>query len=114
MSAPDAGFRVLLRMQVRDGAGFERAWLAVGSSVTGHPANRGQWLLRDTDDPCVYYIISDWTDEASFREFEHSPVHVWHREQLHPYRESGSMATMSTVYHLGAGKRQAEPETAPR
>jgi heme oxygenase (mycobilin-producing) len=114
MGTPGRTFRVLLRLQVRDGAGFERAWLAVGDSVTGHPANLGQWLMRDTADDAVYYIISDWTDEASFREFEHSRVHVWHREQLHPYRESGSMATMSVVHHLSPGGQPAEPETEPR
>ena len=42
----------------------------IGSVITGHPANRGQWLLRSTEDASTYYVISDWVDEPSFREFE--------------------------------------------
>lgn len=101
-------FRVLLRMQIRDGAerDFERTWLEIGDAITGHPASLGQWLLRSEDEPDVYYIVSDWTDERSFREFEHSPAHVTHRERLHPYRSGGSMSTMRLVrYMAGAASR---------
>jgi heme oxygenase (mycobilin-producing) len=95
-------FRVMLRIETHPGAGadFERVWLEVGNSVTEHPANRGQWLQRSTDEDDVYYIISDWTDEPGFREFEHSDRHVEHRQKLHPFRSGGSMATMTVVHHL--------------
>lgn len=107
MPADDAGFRVLLRVNVRPGMGadFERTWLSIGGAVTAHPANRGQWLLRGADDDGpheVYYIVSDWTDEAGFRAFEHSDEHVVHRERLHPYRSGGSMTTMRVLHHLPA------------
>jgi heme-degrading monooxygenase HmoA len=97
-------FRVMLRIETHPGAGpdFERVWLEVGTSVTDHPANRGQWLQRSTEEDGVYYIISDWTDEPGFREFEHSDGHVAHRQKLHPYRSGGSMATMTVVHHLPA------------
>jgi heme-degrading monooxygenase HmoA len=97
-------FRVMLRIETHPGAGpdFERVWLEVGTSVTEHWANRGQWLQRSTDEDDVYYIISDWADEPGFREFEHSDRHVEHRQKLHPYRSGGSMATMTVVHHLPA------------
>jgi heme-degrading monooxygenase HmoA len=97
-------FRVMLRIETHPGAGpdFERVWLEVGTAVTDHPANRGQWLQRSTEEDDVYYIISDWTDEPGFREFEHSDAHVAHRQKLHPYRTGGSMATMTVVHHLPA------------
>ncbi|MFI6930359.1 antibiotic biosynthesis monooxygenase family protein [Streptomyces sp. NPDC050287] len=109
---PPAGeiFRVLLRMEIHPGRerDFEETWLRVGNAVTGHPGNLAQWLLRGTADEeangSVYYIVSDWTDEPSFRAFESSAAHVRHRELLHPYRGAGSMTTMRMVYALrGAG-----------
>ncbi len=98
----DATYRVMLRMQIIPGMGpdFERIWRKVGDSVTSHPANRGQWLSRSEEEADVYYIVSDWVDEASFRRFETSDRHVEHRRQLHPYRSGGSMVTMRIVAHL--------------
>ena len=45
-------FRVLLKMHIRPGLEdeFERVWLEVGDAITGHPANRGQWLLRSAEE----------------------------------------------------------------
>ncbi|KUO15326.1 antibiotic biosynthesis monooxygenase [Streptomyces dysideae] len=88
---------------------FEETWLKVGDAVTGNPGNLAQWLLRGEAgekeaEGSVYYIVSDWTDEPSFRAFESSEAHVRHRELLHPYRGAGSMMTMNMVYALrGAG-----------
>lgn len=95
-------FRVMLRFDINPGmeAGFEQTWLAIGSVITGHPANLGQWLLRSTEEPSTYYVISDWVDEPRFREFEHSDAHVEHRRKLHPYRHGGAMYLMETVYAL--------------
>ena len=91
-------FRVMLRMHIKDGMGaaFEQKWLEIGDSVTSHPANLGQWLCR-SDEPGVYFIISDWVDEAGFRRFEKSERHITHREKLHPYRQGGGMDTMTVV-----------------
>jgi heme-degrading monooxygenase HmoA len=99
-----AVFRVMLQMQIKDGLAeeFERVWRDVGGSVTSHPANLGQWLSRSNEDGNVYYIVSDWTDESRFREFETSDRHLEHRQKLHPYRSGGSMTTMTVVAHLGA------------
>ena len=98
-------FRVMLRMQIRPGleTEFERVWREVGDSVTGHPANLGQWLSRSIDEDGIYYIVSDWVDEPLFREFETSDRHLEHRTKLHPYRSGGSMTTMHVVAHLPAG-----------
>jgi heme-degrading monooxygenase HmoA len=102
-------FRVMLRMQIKPGmeADFERVWLEIGDSVTSHPANLGQWLSRSAEEPGVYYIVSDWTDEPQFREFEHSDGHLTHRQKLHPFRSGGSMTTMHVIAHLpGAAATQ--------
>lgn len=95
-------FRVMLRMRIKPGMGpdFEKTWHSVGDTVSGHPANRGQWLLRSGDEENIYYIMSDWVTEAEFRTFERSPQHLEHRQKLHPYREQGSMATMHVVFDM--------------
>lgn len=61
-------FRVMLRMQIKPGMeqDFEKVWRDVGTSVTSHPANLGQWLSRSLDEEGVYYIVSDWVDEPRF------------------------------------------------
>jgi heme-degrading monooxygenase HmoA len=100
-------FRVLLRMEVAPGAApaFERVWHEGADVITGQPANLGQWLCRSEDEPDVYHIISDWTDEASFREYEHSDQHLAHRQTLHPYRLRGSMATATVLADLPGAAR---------
>nr|BAA23151.1 unnamed protein product [Actinomadura hibisca] len=111
MTMADSGpvFRVMLRMEIVPGreAEFERVWYSVGDTVSGNPANLGQCVLRSDDEESVYYIMSDWIDEARFREFERSDGHVEHRRKLHPYRVKGSMATMKVVHDLG--RAAAEP-----
>jgi len=103
-------FRVMLRMEIKPGRAeeFERTWTEVGDSVTSHPANLGQWLSRSIDEPGIYYIVSDWTDEPRFREFEHSDRHLEHRQKLHPFRSGGSMVTMTVVAHLRGGSGSGE------
>ncbi|MFE4638604.1 antibiotic biosynthesis monooxygenase family protein [Streptomyces sp. NPDC056773] len=96
-------FRVMLRMEVEPGkeAEFEKAWLVGTEAVTGHPANLGQSLSREdastSGDKTIYVIISDWTDEPRFREFEESPAHLEHRATLHPFRRGGSFHVMEVL-----------------
>jgi heme oxygenase (mycobilin-producing) len=102
MAPSDAPFRVMLRLQIIPGMEqeFEKTWHSVGSVITDQPANLGQWLLKSNDEAATYYIMSDWVNEPQFREFERSALHVEHRTKLHPFRNGGSMATMSVVFHL--------------
>lgn len=104
--ATESAFRVTLRMEIKPGlaAQFEQAWYAGADVITGQRANLGQWLSRAAEEPDVYYIVSDWVDEPSFREYEHSDAHLAHRQTLHPYRHAGSMTTMHVLHELaGAG-----------
>jgi len=98
----DEVFRVELTMHIHPGREreFEQTWLRIGEAVTGHPANIGQWLARSTEEASTYVIVSDWVDEARFREFERSERHLAHRQLLHPLRTGGSMATMRVIHHL--------------
>lgn len=97
--SPGTAYRVLLRMRVRPGqeAGFVDAWRSGAATIAAEPAQLGQSLSRSDTEAGVYYIVSDWTDEVSFRAYERSDRHREHRARLHPYRESGSMQTMAVV-----------------
>lgn len=102
-------FRVTLRMEVHPGRGpeFEQAWYDGAEVITGQPANLGQWLSRSADEDDIYYIVSDWVDEPSFRTYELSDEHLVHRQKLHPYRRTGSMITMHVLHDLsGVGAPQ--------
>ena len=92
-------YRVLLRMHVVPGKEeqFERAWRDGAQAIAAEPANLAQWLSRSADEDGVYYIVSDWRDEPSFRAYETSERHQRHRARLHPYRSAGSMTTMTVV-----------------
>ncbi|GAA3564089.1 antibiotic biosynthesis monooxygenase [Amycolatopsis ultiminotia] len=105
-------YRVMLRMEIKEGMGreFETVWVAIGDSVTSHPANLGQWLSRSEDETGVYYIVSDWVDESGFRQFEKSERHIEHRQKLHPYRSGGGMYTMQVVAHVPSSKGPATHE----
>lgn len=94
-----ATYRVMLRMQVVPGqeTQFEEAWRSGAATIGREPANLGQWLSRSDEDDAVYYIVSDWVDEPSFRDYEGSARHREHRSRLHPYRADGSMATMRLI-----------------
>jgi heme-degrading monooxygenase HmoA len=95
-------FRVIIRLDINEGmeADFEKTWLSIGSIITDHPANIGQWLMKSSTETAVYYVTSDWLDEPQFREFELGAAHVEHRTKLHPFRHGGAMYTMSGVYSL--------------
>lgn len=108
----DHVFRVLLRMQaVADREGdFESAWLEVGARVADQPGNLGQWLMRSHDEPGVFYVMSDWVDEAHFRDFEHGDVNAGNRRRLQAVRASVSMTTMRVVRFMPCSTHQpAEP-----
>jgi heme-degrading monooxygenase HmoA len=114
-------FRMVLRMAVRPGTeqDFETEWLGVADDIAAHPACLGQTLERSAEecsadaggtDGSVFYIISDWADEASFRDFARDEIHHQHRARLAPFRLSSSITTMTMVRHLrqaavGAGSK---------
>ncbi|MEU6846122.1 antibiotic biosynthesis monooxygenase family protein [Streptomyces sp. NPDC046716] len=95
-------FRVMLRMEIEPGkeGDFEQAWLAGTEAVTGHPANLGQSLSRESGADNTYVIVSDWVDEPQFRAFEDSPAHLEHRATLHPFRKGGSFHVMEVLHGI--------------
>jgi heme-degrading monooxygenase HmoA len=93
---------VLLQIEVAAGRAdeFEELWRAHSTHVNALPDNHGQALLRRTDNPCGFVILTDWTDEDSFRAFERSAPQQEYLKKLWPLRVGGSMALLTTVHEL--------------
>ncbi|MCW2691168.1 MAG: Heme-degrading monooxygenase HmoA [Mycobacterium sp.] len=104
-------FRVMLAMEVAPEleTEFERAWREGTAVIASHPANLAHWLSKSTGQDHLYYIVSDWTDEESFRAFERSDAHLAHRAKLHPYRSGGSFHTMRVLARIDATNAATEP-----
>ncbi|GAA2597844.1 NAD(P)-binding domain-containing protein [Streptomyces axinellae] len=109
MEAPSGPpFRVMLRMEIDPDRRreFERTWREVATGIAHEPANRGQTLVRSVDEngedaeDGVYYVITDWADQPSFRAFEQSAAHGDNRRRLAPYRTGGEMILAQTVFEL--------------
>lgn len=96
------GLRVLLQLEVAQGRerDFEELWRAHSAHVRSLPDNHGQALLRRTDNPSGYVILTDWTDEDAFRAFERSAAQQEYLKKLWPMRTSGAMALLTTVHEL--------------
>lgn len=92
-------FRVLARVSVVPGREpeFERLWRQTAQSRAQHNASVGQALMRSHYEKSVYYTISDWIDEAGFREFERSDAHLAQLRLFEPVRSSGSVVTTEVV-----------------
>ena len=101
-----AAFRVFLRMRIQPGHGlaFERDWREGADRISAQRASVGQWLARSTEEDDVYYVISDWTDEQSFRAYERSETHQQYLRRLRPHRVDGSMSTMALLAAVPAGR----------
>jgi quinol monooxygenase YgiN len=74
---PAATYRILLEVRVdaARGAELERTWRRMAAVAARRPENIAQSLARDRAEPGVYFVISDWVDEASYDRFARAPEH---------------------------------------
>jgi heme-degrading monooxygenase HmoA len=91
--------RVLLNIEIKPGRAeeFERLWHDHAAYVDGLEANLGQSLSRDTAKPGAYVVLSDWTSEPAFREFEKSEPQQAYLRSLWPIRAGGAMTLLDLV-----------------
>jgi heme-degrading monooxygenase HmoA len=92
--------RVLLQIDVQPGREeeFEALWREHSSRIRRLPDNHGQWLLRRTDNPSGYVVLTDWTDEDAFRAFERSEPQQEYLKRLRPIRAGGAMTLLALVH----------------
>ena len=93
------GLRVLLRIRIVPGreAEFEQLWRTPARTV---PDNHGQQLLRLSGESGHYTVLTDWTDEPSFRAFERSPEQQAYLQRLWPMRADGEMQLLEPLHEL--------------
>ncbi|MEV4875837.1 antibiotic biosynthesis monooxygenase family protein [Streptomyces cyaneofuscatus] len=96
------GLRVLLQIRITEGheAEFEELWRAHAETVRRFPDNHGQQLLRRTGERGSYTVLTDWTDEPSFRAFEQSPEQQSYLKKLWAIRAGGQMHLLEAVHAL--------------
>ncbi|CAI4166197.1 antibiotic biosynthesis monooxygenase family protein [Streptomyces albidoflavus] len=96
------GLRVLLRIRVAEGQEerFEELWRAHAETVRSFTDNHGQQLLRTRGERGSYTVLTDWTDEPSFRAFERSPEQQAYLRELWAIRSGGEMQLLDLVHTL--------------
>lgn len=96
------GLRVLLRIRITEGheAEFEELWRGHAETVRGFSDNHGQQLLRSPGESGSYTVLTDWTDEPSFRAFEQSPEQQAYLRKLWAIRAGGEMQLLEVVHAL--------------
>ncbi|WP_368733307.1 antibiotic biosynthesis monooxygenase [Streptomyces alkaliphilus] len=94
-----AGLRVLLRIDVVEGreAEFEELWRTHAKHVHTLPDNHGQQLLRSRGERGRYVVLTDWTDEPTFRAFERSEEQQAYLRRLWPLRADGEMRLLEPM-----------------
>ncbi|MBO7939106.1 antibiotic biosynthesis monooxygenase [Streptomyces sp. S9] len=99
-----AGLRVLLEIRIAPGreSEFEELWRRHAEEVRLLPDNHGQRLYRQAGLDGCYTVLTDWTDEPSFRAFERSDAQQAYLRRLWPMREGGSMSLLEPLHDLSA------------
>jgi quinol monooxygenase YgiN len=101
--------RTMLAMRTREGCEqrFEAEWLSAAEKIRTLEGCLRQDLVRDTDDPRSYLIISDWSDRERLDAFGRSEQRDRLMEVVRDLRESAQRHT----YHVLLSVR-SEPEGA--
>ncbi|MFC9427870.1 antibiotic biosynthesis monooxygenase family protein [Streptomyces sp. NPDC056987] len=96
------GLRVLLEIRIAPGheAEFEELWRGHADLVRRLPDNHGQQLYRLAGSDGCYTVLTDWTDEPSFRAFERSEAQQAYLGRLWPMREGGGMSLLEPLHKL--------------
>ncbi|MFG3233941.1 antibiotic biosynthesis monooxygenase family protein [Streptomyces antibioticus] len=99
-----AGLRVLLEIRIAPGreSEFEELWRRHAEEVRLLPDNHGQRLYRQAGLDGCYTVLTDWTDEPSFRAFERSDAQQAYLKRLWPMREGGAMSLLEPLHDLSA------------
>lgn len=101
--------RVMLSMLVKEGCEerFVDTWKAFAPRVGAQPGNGGQVMLRDTKDPRVFLIASDWRDEDSLKSFQESSLRRDLSSALNELRETARNWQFEVVARYGATEGEA-------
>jgi len=79
--------RVMVFAKIKEGEGeaFERAYAEVTSKVKGTKGHIADELLRRTDEPNSYILLSEWESREAFLAWEDAPIHMNTTTPMRPY-----------------------------
>lgn len=79
--------RVMVFAAIREGEqdAFEAAYAQVTATVKGTDGHIHDELLRESDRPGRYVLLSEWESEAAFRAWEDAPIHRELTTPMRPY-----------------------------
>jgi len=85
---------------------FIEVWRGIAKHVQAAPGNLRQTLLRDTDDPRSFAVMSDWNSREAFTAFERSPEQDELTAPVRDLRESGRMTVHDLLIDVEGGKAE--------
>ena len=79
--------RVMVFATIKEGeeANFEAAYAEVTAKVKGTQGHINDELLRRTDQPGSYILLSEWESREAFLAWEDAPVHMNTTTPMRPY-----------------------------
>jgi heme-degrading monooxygenase HmoA len=90
---------VFATIQTGQNAVFESAYRTVTAAVAGTPGHLRDELLRDSDRPDRYILLSEWESIEAFRAWEDAPIH---RELATPMRPYWAGRVERTIFDVAA------------
>jgi heme-degrading monooxygenase HmoA len=90
---------VFAAIQQGNAGAFEAAYRTVTASVKGTPGHIHDELLRDSDRPGHYVLLSEWDSAEAFLAWEDAPVH---RQLTTPMRPYWDGPVERTVFEVAA------------
>ena len=91
--------RVMVFAKVKQGeeAAFEAAYTQVTRKVKGTTGHLRDELLRRTDEPGSYIVLSEWESRERFLQWEDAPIH---RETTTPMRPHWAGRVERVIYDI--------------
>ena len=91
--------RVMVFAKVKQGeeAAFEAAYAEVTRKVKGTAGHIRDELLRRTDEPGSYVLLSEWESKERFLQWEDDPIH---RETTTPMRPHWAGRVERVIYDI--------------
>ena len=79
--------RVMVFAKIKEGDEdkFEKAYAEVTAKVKGTKGHIADELLRRTDEPGSYILLSEWESKEHFLAWEDAPIHMNTTTPMRPY-----------------------------
>lgn len=103
--------RVMVFAKIKEGeeAKFEAAYAEVTAKVKGTQGHINDELLRRTDEPGSYVLLSEWESKEAFLAWEDAPIHMNTTTPMRPYWAGRVERVIYDVAHTLKGQPTGQP-----